>query len=93
MLARRNAMSSPVCSSSAVQYDLTARSCDHSFEQVLTEFNFGREQSGKVFSGIGGENRVFDLNPDAGFDYKHELQAFLDRRAANKRQRGVCCIT
>lgn len=60
-------------------------------EQVLTEFRFGQDEA-KIFSGVGEERRVFDLNPDSGFSYKSELKAFFARRATDKQQRQGCSI-
>lgn len=53
--------------------------------QVISEFRFGDEISGKVFSGVGQEKRVQDLSPDSGFNYEKELQQFFDwKRSEDK---------
>ncbi|CAM9665955.1 unnamed protein product [Ectocarpus sp. 12 AP-2014] len=54
--------------------------------QVLAQFRFGEEAGGKIFSGAGDELVVHDLAPDAAatFSYERQLQAFFDRKAAEK---------
>lgn len=55
-------------------------------QQVLAKFRFGEETTGKIFSGVGNDFRVQDLGPDASpsFSYEQELQAFFDRKSAEK---------
>lgn len=66
--------------------DLSLYALCEIFRQVLAQFRFGEETTGKIFSGVGNEFRVQDLDPDASprFSYERELQAFFDRKSSEK---------
>lgn len=60
-------------------------------EQVVERFEFGGAPGGaKIFSGVGDEFKVEDLGDEAGFSYEGQLQAFFDRKKAQKT--SSCCI-
>lgn len=61
-------------------------------EQVVERFEFGGAPGGaQIFSGVGDEFKVEDLGDNAGFSYERKLQAFFDRKKAQKTSSN-CCI-
>lgn len=67
------------------------RTCpSRKLEQVVERFEFGGGLGAKIFSGVGDEFKVEDLGDEAGFCYEGQLQAFFDRKKAQKT--SSCCI-
>ena len=56
----------------------------------MERFEFGGGLGAKIFSGVGDEFKVEDLGDEAGFCYEGQLQAFFDRKKAQKT--SSCCI-